>query len=317
MSRTQRRRSTRWLISLVVVLVLLALGAVAAFWRYPIATLVAQERWALRRAGFERASVAAQAGPVTYFRAGSGPLVVLIHGANDTAGSWSRVAGGLAARHRVVVPDLPGHGASAPASGPLAVGDLLGGLEAVLLAEAGGQPAALVGNSLGGFLGLVLATRHADLVARVVLVNGAALREEHPEAAALLLPRTREEARKAFAAILAPSAAPVPGFVLDDLVRRAPRSPLARLMAAPAATVDAHALEGRLASLGVPVALIWGEADRILPPDYARRVQAAIPGSRLTMLPDCGHVPQRECPGPLAAALDVALAAAPTPGERR
>jgi pimeloyl-ACP methyl ester carboxylesterase len=305
-------RPGRWariLVGTVTVLLVLAAAAAVLFWRYPIATLVAQERWALRRAGFERQTVATPRGEVTYFRAGSGTPLLLVHGANDQAGTWAKVAPALAARHRVIVPDLAGHGESAPADGPLEAADLVAGLEAVLGVEAAGERVAIAGNSLGGFLGLVLAVREPARVSRVVLVNGAALREEHPEAAALLLPKTRDDAAKAFTAILSQTAPRVPAFILDDLVRRSPGSPLARLMAAPPASVDRFALEPRLASLGIPVSLVWGEDDRVLDVAYARRVAAAIPGSALTTIPRCGHVPQRECPDALGPALDAALAA--------
>ena len=310
MSTAQGGRWARVILGVILALVALVVVAVVLFWRYPIAVVEAQERWALRRAGFERADASAPRGSVTYFRGGAGSALLLIHGANDQAGTWSKVASALASRHRVIVPDLPGHGDSEPAQGPLDVGDLVSGLDAVLQAESAGGRVAIAGNSLGGFLALVLATRHPGRVSNVVLVNGAALRERHPEAAALLLPKTRADARRAFAAILSPSAPPVRAFVLDDLVRRVPTSPLARLMAAPESSIDPFALEDRLASLGIPVSLIWGEEDRVLTADYARRVADAIPGSRLTMLPRCGHLPQRECPGPLTTALDAALGAA-------
>jgi pimeloyl-ACP methyl ester carboxylesterase len=234
---------------------------------------------------------------------------MLVHGANDQAGTWSKVATALATHHRVIVPDLAGHGDSAPADGPLEVSDLVTGLEAVLGAESASGRVAVVGNSLGGFLALVLATRHPDRVSSVVLVNGAALRGSHPEGEALLLPKTREDARKSFAAILSASAPRVPAFVLDDLVRRAPTSPLARLLAASESSLEPYLLENRLAGLAIPVSLVWGEEDRVLTTDYAQRIAAAIPGSRLTLLPRCGHLPQRECPGPLTTALDAALGA--------
>jgi pimeloyl-ACP methyl ester carboxylesterase len=309
MSTATQGRWARVAFGLILGIVALVVAAAVLFWRYPIAAIEAQERWTLRRAGFERVEAAAPRGPVTYFRAGAGPPLMLIHGANDQAGTWAKVAPGLTAHRRVILPDLPGHGDSAPPDGPLEVGDLVAGLDAVLRAESAGGPVAIAGNSLGGFLGLVLATRHPGRVSQVVLVNGAALRERHPEAAALLLPKTRDDARRAFAAIVSTSTPPVRAFVLDDLVRRAPGSPLSRLMAAPESSLHRYALEGRLATLGVPVSLVWGEEDRVLTLDYARRIVAAIPGSRLTTLPRCGHLPQRECPGPFGAALDAALAA--------
>jgi pimeloyl-ACP methyl ester carboxylesterase len=86
---------------------------------------------------------------------------------------------------------------------------------------------------MGGWLALLYAQRHPGRVARVVIVNGAGLRGDGSEARVSLLPRTREEARAAMEAVTSPASGAVPNFILDDLVRRAPRSPLARIMAVP------------------------------------------------------------------------------------
>ena len=61
----------------------------------------------------------------------------------------------------------------------------------------------------------------------------------------------------------------------------------------------------------VPVTMLWGDDDRLLSLAYARSAAARIPGASLELLPDCGHVPQRECPGPLLARLRESLARVP------
>lgn len=283
-------------------LVIAALAALGLLFRLrPLASFELLGRAGLRAAGFHAAQIASPRGSLTYFAAGQGPVLVLLHGANDQAGAWARVARPLATGRRVLIPDLPGHGGSAPFDGPLDVGDLVAGLEALLEAEARGQPVTLAGNSLGGFLALVEARRRPERVAHVVLVNGAALTGG---GSVELLPRTREEAREAMEKLTAPGAPRVPDFVLDDLVRRAPGSPLARLMRSP---VSEWLIDDQLHELRVPVSLIWGQADQLLPPAYAERVRAGLPVARLTLLPDCGHMPQRECPGRLLAALETAL----------
>jgi pimeloyl-ACP methyl ester carboxylesterase len=151
---------------------------------------------------------------------------------------------------------------------------------------------------------MLYADRHPDRVSAVVLVNGAALRGDGSEAHVNLLPKNRDEARAAMLAVTSPKTPRAPEFVLDDLVRRAPRSPLARLMAAP---VEGWLLEGRLGEISAPVTLLWGEDDKILPPAYARRVASQLPSARLVMIPGCGHVPQRECPDRLLPLLEEAL----------
>jgi pimeloyl-ACP methyl ester carboxylesterase len=292
---TKTRGKRPWLRALLALLGLVGVAVVALVvvgYRHPLATVEVTGRLALRGAGLRKARLEGPRGPLVYFRGGSGSPVVFIHGANDQAGAWARVVGPVQARHRVLALDLPGHGESGPKDGPLGIGDLYAGVEALLAAEAKGERATLVGNSLGGFLAMVYAHRHPDAVAGVVLVNGAALRGDGSEAKVSLLPRTRDEARAAMFAVTGPSSPLVPAFVLDDLVRRAPASPLARLLASP---VEGWLLEGKLGEIRTPVALLWGADDRILPPAYAERVASGLPSARLETIPGCGHMPQRQC----------------------
>jgi pimeloyl-ACP methyl ester carboxylesterase len=104
-----------------------------------------------------------------------------------------------------------------------------------------------------------------------------------------------------------PGSAPVPDSVLDELARRSRGGALARF-AATAAGMEAWVLdEAQLRTLEVPVRLVWGTADQLLPLDYAQRMLAALPDARLITIDQCGHIPQQEAPGRFLAALDRAL----------
>lgn len=287
-----------------------AIAVAVAVWHAPLAALEWAGRASLRWQGFARREVPGPRGPVVWFQRGDGPPLVFLHGINDQAGSWARVAPGLAASHRVAALDLAGHGESAPQDGPLTLDDLVASADVGIQRAASGRPAVLVGNSFGGFLALVHATRHPGDVAGLVLVGAAVIEGNDAEAAhaaRVLLPATRDEARLAFEAILSPQSARVPGFVLDDFLRRAATSPLARLLAAMPRSLDAYLSDERLAALTVPVEMIWGEDDRLLTLAYARRAAAHLPGARLETIPACGHMPQRECPDRFAARLRAAL----------
>jgi pimeloyl-ACP methyl ester carboxylesterase len=289
-------------LAFVLVLTLVVVG-----YRRPLATLEVLGRLALRGSGFERHSLAGPRGPLVYWRGGKGSLVVLLHGANDQSGAWARVAGPLKDRHRVLIPDLPGHGRSEPREGPLRVADLYAGVLALLDTEARGERATLVGNSMGGWLAMLCAHRRPGRVSGVVLVNGAALRGDSSAAKVNLLPKSREEARAAMYAVTSPKSGLVPDFVLDDLVRRAPGSPLARMMAAP---FEELLLDGRLGEIQAPVTLLWGADDKLLPVSYAERVASQLEHARLETIPGCGHIPQRECAPRLLPLLQRALEAA-------
>ncbi len=272
--------------------VIIGIGAaVWYFYKNPIATLEAISRRGLRGIGCERKSVDAPGGVVTYFTVGSGPAVVLVHGANDQAGLWMKTAEALKGDHKVVVLDLPGHGESAPASGPLQFDTLMGGIRAVIDKECPDGKIVVVGNSLGGWLAMLWALENPSRTAGVVLENAGGVSVDYKGPS--LLPKNRDEAREVIKAVMGPSAPPIPGYLLDDLVRRAPSSQVARL-----ATVDVtpYLLDARLASVNFPVALVWGKDDGIATIEYAEHYRSLIPQATLTAIPNCGHIPHNQCP---------------------
>lgn len=281
---------------------LLVAAAVVAgvAWLRPLATFGWFSRAALRRAGLHRRVEPTLVGSQSVWTGGRGPTLVLLHGAGDQAGTWARTVPALLPRFRVVALDLPGHGGSQPASGPLSVGTVFDGVAQVLTALVPDEPWVVVGNSLGAWVALLLAVRYPARVGRLVLVNGGALRGDRTDIT--FLPSTREEARTTVEALMGPAAARAPGFVLDDLIRVCRLGPLGRL-AQTAAEMDRYLLEGRLVEVAAPVDLLWGEEDRVFPVAYAERMEHALLASRLTVLPGCGHVPHRSNPRRFNAAL--------------
>jgi len=282
------------------VLLVLALLAVVTFvggaiyvYRHPLAVDARVSRYALRKAGLERTEVEVPFGKVSVWQGGSGATVVLLHGAGDQAGAWARAVPRLVERYRLLIPDLAGHGASDPRTGDIHMAQILTGVRATLDARATGEPVILVGNSLGAWVALLEALDRPDRVSRVVAVNGGAIRQVKPEYT--LLPQSRAEASKLMDALTGPKTPPVPNWVLDDVVRQARIGPLARF-ARTAGEMGQYVLDGRLAEVTVPVDLLWGGADKLFDLDYARRMLDGLPAARLTVLPDCGHVPERECP---------------------
>src|SRR5580765_8323798 len=107
------------------------------------------------------------------FEAGEGPLVVLLHGLSGAASNWLAVAPPLAARARVVVPELPGHGASSALPAPVPTLDAY----AERVAGALDGPAVVAGHSLGGLVALRLALLRPRLVRGLVLAGSASRRE--------------------------------------------------------------------------------------------------------------------------------------------
>lgn len=283
-----------------------ALGAAAwCFFKRPLALLAWGTRRSLVATGLKKQVVETSAGPQTVFVGGTGPLLVLLHGAGDHAGTWAQAAKALAKDFTLVIPDLAGHGDSAPATGPIDAAQIYAGIEAVLTSQAPGQPVTLVGNSLGAWMALVVAHRQPDRVAKVVAVNGGPLLGSNTQVR--LVPTSREEARATMAQLRDASSPALPDHVLDDLVRVTQTGPLARF-AATAMTMGPWLLtEDQLRDLHTPVRLVWGTADQLMPLDYAQRMVAALPDVALLPIEHCGHVPQQEAPKRFLAALRQAL----------
>lgn len=277
----------------------LGASAIIYFYERPMSTLAGLSRFGLRRAGLVESTAATPIGDVGFWRGGEGPAVVLLHGAGDQAGTWAGMARSLMAHYTVVAIDAPGHWESDPRSGPLDFGTIYRGIEAVVDAQAP-KPAVVVGNSMGGWMGLLLAHRHPDWVSRLVLINSGGQSLSGPPLN--LMPASREEARKMLAILRDASSPMIPDFMLDDIVRSGRHGPISRIYEG-AATIGEYVLDEKLKEIGTPADLLWGESDRFLDVAYAERLAAALPRSRLTLIPKCGHVPQLECPEKLAEAL--------------
>ena len=117
---------------------------------------------------------------VRFHRAGSGPLLVLLHGIASTADTWAPVADALAQRHTILAPDLLGHGESAKPRGDYSLGAYASGVRD-LVAALGHDRATVVGHSLGGGIAMQFAYQFPERIERLVLVDSGGLgREVHP-----------------------------------------------------------------------------------------------------------------------------------------
>ena len=238
-------------------------------------------------------------GQVAVAASGEGPPLVLLHSLLADATSFDCVAPGLGEDFRILVPDLPGFGGSAPAPGGLeAVADRVA--QAVRDAT-DGQPAAGLGNGYGGFVLLLCALRHPDLFDRLVFADcGACFPEPGREA---FRGMARAAGEKGLAAIADTAMrrlfAPAFQAAHPDLMaeRRA-----AFLRTDPAVFQDACAalssldLRGRLSELRVPALVLVGEHDEATPPAMARELAAGLLDAAFVMLSDCAHVPQLQAP---------------------
>jgi pimeloyl-ACP methyl ester carboxylesterase len=259
-------------------------------------------------------TVALHGRTVSYREAGDGPVLLLIHGMAGTSEGWDAVIGPLARHHTVIAPDFPGHGSSEPGGGDYSLGGLASGLRD-LLAVLGHDRATLVGHSLGGGVAMQFIYQFPEIVERLVLVSSGGLGPEvSPVLRAAALPgadlfiaatasiggRVGSVVGRGLGAVgLRPSAdvAEVArGYAsLADGDRR--RAFLSTLNAVVGTAGQRVAATDRLyLAASLPLLILWGSRDPIIPASHAEQAHEALPGSRLEVFDGVGHMPQLERP---------------------
>jgi pimeloyl-ACP methyl ester carboxylesterase len=260
--------------------------------------------------------------PLTYAQVGSGPVLLLIHGMGGTFENWQSVIEPLARQHTVIAPDLPGHGASAPGAGDYSIGALAAGLRDLLIAL-GHDRATLVGHSLGGGIAMQFSYQFPEMTERLVLVSSGGLGPEvSPVLRAAALPgadlfiaATAGTGGRAVSAVARGLAAvglrPNPdvaevarGYAsLADPDRRAAFLATLRSVIGTGGQ-RVHAGDRLYLAEGMPVLIIWGERDPIIPRHHGESAHEAIPGSCLEIFDGVGHLPQIEMPERFIAVLE-------------
>src|SRR6187200_3296478 len=129
---------------------------------------------AMSRAKLKPRTVEVHGRPLNFLEAGSGPVLLLIHGMAGTCANWESVIEPLAINNTVIAPDFPGHGASAPGGGDYSVGALASVLRDLML-TLGHERATLVGHSLGGGVAMQFTYQFPEMVERLVLVSSGGL----------------------------------------------------------------------------------------------------------------------------------------------
>ena len=252
---------------------------------------------------------------VTYRSAGSGPVLLLLHGVTNSSETWEHVAGPLAEHFTLIAPDLLGHGESATPRGDYSLGAHASGVRDVLSAL-GHKRVTVVGHSLGGGIGLQFAYQFPERCERLVLVSSGGLgREVHLllRAAALpgadwVLPMLTAPAllgvgRRAGGLLQRAHLAPggdvgvlARGFAsLDNAGSRQAFLHTVRSVIEPSGQ-RVNAGERLALAARLPTLIVWGERDSIIPVAHGEAAHAAIPGSRFEVFPGAGHMPHDDDP---------------------
>jgi pimeloyl-ACP methyl ester carboxylesterase len=252
---------------------------------------------------------------------GDGPPVVLLHGPMGNATHWMGVIPGLAATHRVIVPDLPGHGASELADdGRIDADRIMEWLDG-LIAQSCKTPPALVGQLLGGAIAARYASEQGHRLSRLVLVDTFGLRPFQPTPEfGLALSKFLSQPTEGTHTDLWQHCA----FNLEVLRRRMgewwqafeaynlDRARTPSVQSALGALMEQFGMPAipgsSLERISVPTSLIWGRHDRATPLSVAEEASARF-GWPLHVIEDCNDDPPVEQPEALLRLLRHALGA--------
>jgi pimeloyl-ACP methyl ester carboxylesterase len=262
-----------------------------------------------------------------YRVAGSGPTVVLIHGMINSSRHWEEVAARLARTHRVIAPDLIGHGDAATPRGDYSLGAHAAMIRD-LMSTIGVERATIVGHSLGGGVAMQFFYQFPQRTERLVLISSGGLGHEVspllrgaalPASAALLRLATQRQvvggiaaaggrlrARGVRSGVYLQAVARALGPLAEPGSRRAFLQTLRAVIDVQGQKVSAR---DRLYLLGeMPTLIVWGERDRTIPLEHGLEASAAIPNCRFETLPGAAHFPNLEDPAGLAHVLGDFLA---------
>ncbi len=227
---------------------------------------------------------------------------ILLHGLGSTGLSWRAPLARLKADCRLLVPELTEHGGSRCPDGGLNVRQGVAAVHELAAARCAGRPAGLAGISLGGWIAVRAALARPELFSRLILVAAAGYRDQDWERVARLVTiRDAGDLERFFGALFVRT--PLALRLAKPLFRAAYQAPAVRHVLHSTAEADAFTAAD-LARLELPVGLVWGERDGLFPLAVGEAMAAALPRSRLSVLPRCAHGVQWEQPRLLAAEID-------------
>ncbi len=257
----------------------------------------------------EAETVPLGSGPICFVRRGAGRPVVLLHGVPLSLLTWRHNLDGLGRGACVIAPDMRGFGRSHKGPGDYSTE---GHAEVIreLLAELGVGPATVVGSSYGCAVAVNLALAHPGCVDRLVLINPlgraggrhateqlarigliTAVMRSALRASSVGRMLLRRGLRRSYADERLVTEDMVIAY--HELLRHdaGERSFLATLRA-----LDEGQVEEQIGRVRHPTLLIWGARDQVLPVSDGEFHRARIPGARLEVVEDCGHLPHEEAP---------------------
>jgi pimeloyl-ACP methyl ester carboxylesterase len=245
---------------------------------------------------------------LSYTESGRGLPVVLLHGFPLNAAIWHKQQLDLGDRFRVITPDLRGHGRSpVPKDGyemESMAGDILAMLDSMRI-----QQAMILGHSMGGYVTLAAWRLAPERFAALGLIASHAAADT---------PAGKEGRRKLAEKVAAEGSQPVadamlpklfgkdstpPEIVVEQVRQMIMNSPRAGLIGAINGMANRADSTDLLKGMKIPMLIVAGADDQIIPRDKVEAIAKAVKGSKLTIIEKAGHMPMLEQPDATTAAI--------------
>ncbi len=283
-------------IATVFVLVVMVIDIIMSvmFYRHPVRMISQVMDARLRLAGFHSEYVYVGPYRVHYFVGGKGTPLLLIHGLGARSEDWTPEMPAYAkSGFQVYAIDLLGCGRTDRPDIAYTIGqqvDLIQGfLRAVHV-----ERADVMGWSMGGWVALEFALQHPERVNRLVAMDSAGLKFKTDLTPDILQPNTVPQLERLEVLLMAHHYY-IPGFVQRDLLRTMKRNRTVVHRTLESLLREEGDFAGRLGQLQMPVLLVWGQQDELIPPVVGNQMHDAIPQSVLELYAGCGHMGPATC----------------------
>ena len=265
-----------------------------AFYRHPVRMINQVMDARLRLAGFHSEYIYVGSYRVHYFVGGQGTPLLLIHGLGARSEDWTPEMPVYAKNgYRVYALDLLGCGRTDRPDIDYTIGQQVNLIDGFMTAVHV-EKADVIGWSMGGWVALEFGLQHPQRVNRLVAMDSAGLKFKSNLTPDILEPNTVPQLERLERVLMARHYY-IPGFVQRDLLRTmtSHREVVHRTLQS--LLREEGNFAGRLGQLKMPVLLVWGQQDELIPPSVGRQFHDSIPQSVLEIYSGCGHMGPAIC----------------------
>lgn len=232
---------------------------------------------------------------IHYYTGGSGDPVVLVHGLGGRAEDWTRLMPQLVHTHRVYALDLPGYGRSDwPRNAIYSIREETDAVEAFMdnrqLAHTD-----LGGWSMGGWIAMQVALDQPRRIRRLMIFDSAGTRFSLNWDPSIFEPDTPQKLH-AMNQLLMPNGAPhIPGFIQHAIFRFVKKHGWVVRRNMDSLLSGKDLLDGKLGALKMPMLIVWGKEDHLIPVSVGEQIHRDVPQSELEIFNGCGHLAAAQC----------------------